>query len=190
LLTGSSFDDLALYAEYFSKPIQAKLEAIMQDGSTTTYPCLAEKDEPGHTIAHLFFFGYYRGLASTVDLRFFHRDHVLAEPSKTSVNMEIGHPPWTRGSEKIARALFNSDDKRLAAFRRRFPDDPDALTVEEASEIAANYIRACCSEEGKAIDPDASRTIGGHIHIAKITPDRFEWIRRPISDPLGQHLSK
>jgi len=179
-LEGCSFDDLSLYAEHFSCPIQEALRMKMEDGSITCYPSLPEKNEPGHTILHIFFFGYYRGIASTIDLRFFHREHVLAKPSITSIDMDIGPPPWIRGSSIIAELLFDSDDERFSAYRIAFPEKPSDLTINKAAEIAANYIMACSSAVARDADPNLTMHIGGHIHIAKITPSGgFEWIIPP-----------
>lgn len=179
-LKGKAFDDLPLYVEHFAKPIQEKLSMVMREGKTTTYPSLLEKGQPGFTIAHVFFFGYYRGMAWTVDARFFHRNHELSRPTITSEDMKIGHPPWTHGSDIVAELLFNSNDERFAAYRKPFPDDPNSLTIDYAAEIATNYIRACSGPEGRSADPDVAFTIGGHIHIAKITPlEGFQWIIPP-----------
>lgn len=158
-LRGKEFYDLPLYAEHFAMPIQKKLLAVMREGKSTTYPCLPEEGQPGYTIAHVFFFGYYREIAWTVDVRFFHRNHELSPPSITSEGMQVGYPPWTRGFSLVSKALFDSDDARLAPYRKSFPPDPKNLTLGKASEIAKSFIEACRSPEGWAIDRDASTTV-------------------------------
>jgi hypothetical protein len=179
-LRGRVFDDLALYAKHFAQPIQEALLAKIGDDSTMGYPTYHEPVEPGQTVMHIFFFGYYRGLASTVDLRIFHRNHILAEPSVAAIDVDIGSPPWIRGSVIIAKLLFESDDQRFSAYRRPFPDNPAELTIGKAAEIAGGYIRACSSNVGREADPDVAISIGGHIHIAKITPlEGFQWIIPP-----------
>jgi len=50
----------------------------------------------------------------------------------------------------------------------------------EAIELARNYIAACASQEGRIIDPEQCMAIGGHIQVAKITPQEgFAWVTPP-----------
>jgi hypothetical protein len=53
------------------------------------------------------------------------------------------------------------------------------LSLSEGIEIAETYIRACDSNEGRQVDPALCAGIGGHIHIAAITPAGFKWIKEP-----------
>jgi hypothetical protein len=51
------------------------------------------------------------------------------------------------------------------------------FTVAEARDIAVQYIHACESAAGRAIDPDRAPGIGRRIHIATITPkDGAQWM--------------
>jgi hypothetical protein len=182
LLGNLTFSDLSLYASQFARPIVEALKAKIGDDSLIRYPSVPyDPVEPGQTIMHVFFFGYYNGSASTVDLRIFHRNEILAEPSITPIQVDMGPPPWIRGSKIIAKLLFESDDKRFTPYRMPFPSDPEKLTVERAAEIASGYIQACCSEAGREADPDVAISIGGHIHIARITPHRFKWLIPPTA---------
>ena len=194
-LKGIAFDDLALYAEHFSRPIQKVLWAKRKDGSIPYFAPGPEEGQPGDTILHVFFFGYIRGIASTVDLRFFHRNSIPSEPSITSLNNDIGFPPFIAGSLIVGNLLFNSDhglqlrtppDERFSRYRKSIPDDWKNLTIFKASKIARDYIRACKSDLGREVDYKMCRTIGGHIHIAKITPVRFQWIIPPKD--LSAHI--
>jgi hypothetical protein len=180
LLEGTDFDDLALYAEHFSWPIQKLLQSKREDGSIPYFGPGEERGEPGNTILHIFFFGYIQGVASTVDLRFFHRNSIPSTPSITSVDMKIGRPAWIRGSEVVAEYLFDSKDERFSAYRKCIPDDWKNISISQASEIARDYILACESDIGREVDNVICRQIGGRIHIAKITPSEgFQWITRP-----------
>jgi hypothetical protein len=175
-----AFDDLSLYAEHFSWPIQKLLLSKREDGSIPYFEVGRESGQPGDTILHVFFFGYVQGIASTVDLRFFHRNSIPSTPSITSVDMKIGRPAWIRGSEVVAEYLFDSKDERFSAYRKCIPDDWKNISISQASEIARNYILACDSDIGREVDNIICRQIGGRIHIAKITPSKgFEWIIEP-----------
>ncbi len=173
-------DDLFQYAERFSKPIQERL-SLWRTGETVLFPPgTDEPGFPGTPIAHLFFFGYHHGVAESIDLRFWHRFHVLCDPIITPLDNEVGRPPWTRGSKLVADLLFESDDERLSKYRVPFPKNPAELTIKTAEKIASGYIEACCSDFGRELDPDVTRGIGGHIHIAKIIPTASEWIIPPL----------
>jgi hypothetical protein len=64
-----------------------------------------------------------------------------------------------------------------------FPKNPAELTIETAAKIASGYIEACRSDYGRELDPIVTLGIGGHTHIAKITPSEgFQWIVPPVCD--------
>jgi len=153
-------------------------------------PLMEEPGLPGNPILHLFFFGYHRGVAETIDVRFWHRFHILAEPIITPLENDIGFPPFIRGSSIVGDLLFNSKaglrlrtppDERFSRHRKLIPNDWKNLTISQASKIARDYIRACKSPVGRKIDRNICFSIGGHIHVAKITPSEgFQWIVRPV----------
>jgi hypothetical protein len=97
--------DLSQYVERFSKPIQQSL-SLWKTGNSTLFPPGPE-EPPGNTIAHFFFFGYHHGIAETVDLRFYHRYHILCEPLITPIEVKIGYPAWIADSG-ARRARFRS----------------------------------------------------------------------------------
>jgi hypothetical protein len=180
-----SFDEchnLFQYAERFSKPIQKKL-SLWRTGETVLFPPGAEEPGlPGTPIAHLFFFGYHHGVPETIDLRFWHTYHILCEPMILPQSINIGQPAWVQGSKLVEAVLFESDDERFSKYRVPFPDDPAKLTIDTAAKIASGYIEACCSDSGRELDPITTMGIGGHIHIANVTSDKFTWIVPPLED--------
>lgn len=181
LVSLSECDDLYQYVQNFSKPIQEKLSMWRQGGALFPFGG-EEPGQPGNAILHLFFFGYLRGVPETIDLRFWHRFNILCEPLIIPQDIDIGYPAWIRGSNLVAKALFESDDERLAECRVPFPKNSEDLTFDVASKIASGYIEACCSDYGRKLDPSPTMGIGGHIHIAKITPSEgFRWIIPPCT---------
>ncbi|MGO8817110.1 MAG: hypothetical protein ACLQVG_20905 [Terriglobia bacterium] len=182
-------DDILAYIEKFSHPIQEYLLLKREDGSIPYYPSNKDGHLPGRTITHVFLFGYYQGIPWTVDLRFFHINQILHDPSIVFEGNDLGFPPFIRGSVIVGNLLFNSKDgvrlgtpadERLSAYRKSIPDNWENLTISQASEIAREYIRACDSDIGREVDPVICRQIGGYIHLAKITPSEgFQWIISP-----------
>jgi len=66
-------------------------------------------------------------------------------------------------------------DERFAKYRR----DWDG-TLQGAVEISKDYISAFSGPEALEIDPESSSGVGGHVHIATITPEGgFHWVIRP-----------
>lgn len=173
-------EDLLQYAERFSKPIQEKLSHWRTDETIMFPPLMAEPKLHGNPILHLFLFGYHHGIAETIDVMFYHRHHILCDPTITTVDVGIGYPAWVRGSDKVAEKLFDSKDKRFSPYRKFVPKNWKNLTIPQASRIARDYIRACKSPGGRAVDRDICFSIGGHIHSALIAPEGFRWLTKPM----------
>jgi hypothetical protein len=53
--------------------------------------------------------------------------------------------------------------------------------LREAERYVKGYIEACSSAKALEMDPEICKKIGGHIHIAEITPDGFRWRVPPLS---------
>ena len=57
---------------------------------------------------------------------------------------------------------------------------PENVTLSEVADIARKYILACSDPASMKLDNKHCAGIGGHIHMAKITPEEgFEWIVPP-----------
>lgn len=179
-LMGRNMGDLVEYAEKLSRPIYRMLFRVKNDGLLHEYPGQSEENEPGSTIAHIFLFGYFNGIPSEVDIRFFHRDQRLSKPSCQSRRISRSNPEiW--GSRAVAQRLFMSDDPRFTQYRtdKVRVTQAEQLTVTDAVELARNYISACNSDLGRETDPDLCPGIGGHVHIASIREQGFQWIEPP-----------
>ncbi len=53
-------------------------------------------------------------------------------------------------------------------------------TVEQSAAVARAIIEAQCDPLVAALDPEHCASIGGHVHIAKVTPRGFAWIMPPL----------
>jgi hypothetical protein len=170
--------DLTRYAELLSKAIVDSLREARSNGRIGGYPTspgINSADDPGSLIALLFLVGYYEGLASWTDIRFWHDNQELKVPTIYSERLRRGRLKIS-GAAQIAHLLYKTDDPRLAAYRRRAPDKEEDLSLSEAIKVAEMYIRACCDPAARQMDQDCA-SIGGHIHIATITPaEGFKWV--------------
>jgi hypothetical protein len=78
----------------------------------------------------------------------------------------------------IVGGLISCGDPRFAQFCARF--DP-SQSMEDATGYVNGYIEACCSRAGFSVDPECEG-LGGHIHVAKVTPEHgFDWVVPPLS---------
>jgi hypothetical protein len=79
------------------------------------------------------------------------------------------------GSEIVGQMLQRSDAR--IAHRIKSPDEHPSL--QDAVDMTRGYIEACSSPLGLEVDPDNCQGLGGHIHVATVTPvQRPSWFAR------------
>jgi hypothetical protein len=159
-------------------PVYRSLLKAKNSGLLEKYPGDLEPGQRDPTVFHVWLLGYANGMPIEVDVRLSHRNQRLYKPVAIKQQLWLGYPPKTLGSGEVHNLLYRSDDERLARFRRAMPSRQEDLTILEAVEVAANYIKACDSDEGREVDPRLCPGIGGRIHIATITPlSGFQWAK-------------
>jgi len=164
------------YAVRLSVAINALLSDGKKTGRIPTFPTQGrpEPDERGVSICRIFLDGYYNGLASRVQIRFGHEDQKVAEPMIFTDKIQA----WdsrTVGSQFVRELLLDRSDKTFEAYRVTPEQFPDALSYAVAT--ARSHIQAHGDPAALALDAEVCRGIGGHIHIATVTPDRgFQWV--------------
>ncbi|HLJ13255.1 MAG TPA: hypothetical protein VKV15_02080 [Bryobacteraceae bacterium] len=79
-------------------------------------------------------------------------------------------PEYFYGPKEIREMAMSDTDQRFSMRRPHQSCD----SIEKAEALARAYIEACCDFSPK--------DIGGHIHIAKLTPNGSEWIAPPKQD--------
>lgn len=163
------------YAARLSRPIYRALAVAKRSGEIRDFPSNEERVYPhGKTIAELHIDGYYNRVPSRVTVRFFHVEQKLQHPS-IYLDSDIrrldlyGSPPIWKVYDDVA-------DRRLAAYRPRWYSKNVQWSLRATVDVATGYIKACGSQEGREIDSHVCKIIGGHIHVAMITPqDGFRW---------------
>lgn len=172
--------DLAGYAVRLCRPIIRALRDAREAGRFTHYPSHEPRTpfERGQTILRIQIDGFREGYPSSVTIRLFHENDSLREPEITTQANNLGLHR-TFGRQEIGKLLWETDDPRFAAYRGR-PVFREAMTMRDAIEQSRSFILAHTDPEAIAIDPQC-QAIGGHIHIATITPsDGFKWLVEPI----------
>lgn len=125
-----------------------------------------ESITPERVIARIILCGFFDGTPMEINIRFEHLNQRLLPPRVFPVDLQRSNPE-VFGSFPVMQRFF------------RQPESPDLSLLEAAKKIE-RYVQFCDSERGWKLDPIMCRTIGGHIHIAAITPRGFQWLKPPI----------
>jgi hypothetical protein len=126
------------------------------------------------TVARIFFAGYFRKKQPSLAIvKLAHEDQLVVEPTKI-----FQSPPQQNifSGSSIAELMYEHKDPRFSRF---LVDADRNSSLQQAEACARGFIEACCDPVSREIDPQCNG-IGGHVHIAKITPSNgFEWIEPP-----------
>lgn len=184
LLVKRRTKNLAGYAVRLCRPVYQALKNVHESGRISDYPSYETNVsvERGDTIIRICLDGFRDGYPSSVVIRIFHENGVLCEPEISTEPNFLGLHR-TLGRPEIGRLLWETNDHRLATYRgpQIFAED---MTLQDAIDRSQSYIRAYADPEAHAIDPEC-RKVGGHIHIATITPQfGFTWVVPPKAIPL------
>ena len=124
-----------------------------------------------------------KGIPSRTKIRFFHENQRLA-PLEVRPQELAADSPWCQGPAKVSEWIFGDPPQHidlLSKYGKRsvatiyHPNE----TLRINAQMAHAYIKACSDPEVFAVDPEQSAHIGGHIHIATITPkEGFQWVPR------------
>ena len=167
------------YALRLCRPICQALKDANASGRFSAYPSFEPSiyGERGNTITRINIDGFRDGYPSSVAIRLFHENNFLGDPEITTETNYIGIHRIL-GSPEIMRLLWDTDDPRFSAYRGA-DVRPEQMTLALAIKRSRSYIQACSDAEAAAIDPICAR-VGGHIHIATISPlAEFEWVTAP-----------
>jgi hypothetical protein len=172
--------DLPRLEEQFARPIYDLLLKGKADGLITDYTgTLDFPGQRGLTIFSVLLFGYCNGSPSEVHVRFWHQDQDLGRPEAGPFDLRSRNPRAI-GSPLIWNALREPDPalSRFPLPKMPPPERSQEISLWDAAKIGETLILACESKEALEIDPECWK-IGGHIHIAAITPRCFHWLKAP-----------
>jgi hypothetical protein len=83
------------------------------------------------------------------------------------------------GADKVKKAMYEDHDPRFAAYTKL---PTGGMSLRDGEEFAKGYIEACKTQLARELDPFCKH-IGGHVHVAQVTPLRFTWVIPPESTP-------
>jgi hypothetical protein len=165
------------YIDEFANLLKASIDKAKQDGHIKRYVrnsrCPPSEE---NVFARVFFAGYFRKHEPSfaiVTLR--HDDKRLLSPEK-----RFETPPENSclvgASGPIQDRIFGPEDHWVKDYAR--PVHPNG-SLDDLVSLAEGFIRACCDPRALDIDPSCEN-IGGHVHVAELTPSGFKWRIAPI----------
>ncbi len=176
------YRNLNAYATRIAKGVQRSLERA-ESGGKIEYPkqSVLSPAECGCTIANVFVDGYFDTIPSRIKVRLYHYAGRLADPEVFSEKLNQG-TPLLHGSVDVADLV--PQDSRFARYRM-LPQRPfhESADLAAAINISKCYIEAFSGPEALEVDEAFCSGIGGHIHIATVTPrGGFQWV--PGFEPM------
>jgi hypothetical protein len=167
LLVGRSFANANGYIGKFCANINRKIIRANHFPEVRKIP-----DGEEWLTAIIVFAGYFQAAPIFVSVTFHHQNGISRFTRREHSRFVLG------GSGKVMQDMFDHNGMPLpnSQFRRFAYGLENHATLDEAQQFAAGYINACCSPLARVVAPEECKIIGGHIHIAEITPPgRFRW---------------
>ena len=101
----------------------------------------------------------------------------MSHRNQQDIDFEVSHitalgKMYARGSNRLPE-LAHSGDARFATYRNDLVR-PYGNSLEDAAAFAIAFIEICSHPEAVIEDP-ICKIIGGHTHVAEVTPDGFKW---------------
>jgi hypothetical protein len=146
------------YTQQFGLEMQRRLRTFcLPGGRLSNNPNALPREE----IAHVLLVGYYNGKPYRTGIRFLQKNLQLQAPFMDELIESPDNFDIFSGSDVILKQF-----EPIAA--------PESL--QEAAELIRRYIQTCA--ENRCNYGDCA-TIGGRVHVATVTPKRFEWAIPP-----------
>jgi hypothetical protein len=180
-LRGRRTSNLTGYAVRLVRPAYKALNDVWESINPQTLPSQPSlPGERGYTILRLSLDGYHGEYPASVSVRMFHENGRLRELEVLPERLPLGFHMAAAPAPMIGRILWQDvNDPRLSAYKGRLVFAED-MTISDALERSRLFIQAHSDPEAIALDPNCLE-VGGHIHIATITPSEgFKWIIEPI----------
>lgn len=180
-LRGRRTSNLTGYAVRLVRPAYNALKDVWESIDPQSHPSQPSlPGERGNTILRLSLDGYHGEFPESVGVRLFHENGRLREPEVLPERLQTGFHMAAAPAPMIGQILWmDENDHRLSAYkgRRMWADE---ITLADAIERSRLFIQAHSDPEAIVLDANCLE-VGGHIHIATITPSEgFKWIIDPI----------
>jgi hypothetical protein len=142
----------------FVETLAAGIEQVIKDA-------LVQRRLEGYPAAEICFAGYFKGKPYCLDVQF--RRYLNQYGHLWGITeYEVKPGLCIVSGSAVVKSLIENKDPRMKDFY--VPLD-DQTSLEGASKFVTGYIRACCSDWALELDPSC-KGIGGHVHVATVTP--------------------
>jgi hypothetical protein len=129
-------------------------------------------------LSYVFLAGYFRDRPSAARICLRSNNHVCDEPTGAYLTELISTGRCLGiGAEKL-ESYVGQTGHWMERYARPVPSNSTCLG--DLVSFAEGFIKACSDSQALLIDPSC-RQIGGHIHVAHITPDVFRWAIPPLN---------
>jgi hypothetical protein len=175
-LSSKPFSCFADYSHKFGEKLKRRLNAFKKDGKLNPYPnpnpVVELHGERERLIVEVSVIGYFFSAPVWTTFQFVHE--------KQRVGLNLYKPSlrsgqnYANGSTMVPEAVVKGDS-RLSKYHDHLSQPADKMSsLEDAANYVMAYVGACCDPCSKEIDP-ACGMMGGHIHLAEVTPSGFRW---------------
>jgi hypothetical protein len=166
------------YCRELSDGLKRYIESEKRDGVIKFRENEHLEPDDRFLIASLHMIGYFHGSACWFETQFHHENEssvsVVGFRSRLVDGFRFAH------GSAIVPDLVIANDQRFARYRDRLAIDLRGASLEVACEWARTYVELCSDPLAAEVDP-LCKAIGGHLHMATVTPkDGFQWVVKPI----------
>jgi hypothetical protein len=172
-LSGQRFGSLHSYASAIGYKAERAYEKALRSGRLDFRYKAGAEDETENLLARVLFMGYLR-FPGFVYIELM-RIEGGAELRTTNQSAVLGVPALVAPAG-ILNAIDH--DPRFAEYRLPYGRE---MSIEDARALVRRRIEACASPLAAEIN-SLCAGIGGHIHIAVVTPSGFSWLEAPVID--------
>lgn len=179
LIAKSNAQNIYEYIDRYARHIKTAVDNAKVDGRIKRYvqnPLCPVSEE--NVFARVFFAGYFRKHQpsfAVVTLR--HEHQLLLDPE-----IRFETPPendyFVGAGGGIAARIHGAEDHWVRAYAK--PVSPNG-SLDDLASLAEGFIRACSDPRAEEVD-QSCKAIGGHVHVAELTPSGFKWRIAPIEE--------
>lgn len=140
------------------------------------FPEIDRNQDGSFTIIDLIFAGYFRKEPFVI----------YAGIRHSNKNAEYGVQPMSLagllyGSAVVRKRMYDDFGNPVldSPFAEFIQDPRQIRSLDGSDKYVRGYIQACSTDLALSMDEARCKKIGGHIHIAELTPDGFRWRKAP-----------
>ena len=165
------------YLRALAREVGGAINEAKRTGMIPAFPEVDHVEEStAWKLADVVVCGYFKRCPSLLQVRFFHFNQI----ANSRLIQYPAEYTLLFGSIVVERAMY-SDNSPFTKYVAEPIKGLRSPTLDEAAQFVQGYLEACKSPLALQMDPDVCKTIGGHIHVAELTPAGLRWRIPPRS---------